>query len=131
MKRGYTVIELILVIVIIGIIFAITVPNLTRGKIVANESAAQANLRIISMALENYATANNGIYPTSEASLTGANPPYLSRSFCGSTVSGFTYSCTLQSTTYTVSATPANCGNTGSHNYNITLGGGLGTSNCP
>jgi prepilin-type N-terminal cleavage/methylation domain-containing protein len=129
-KKDFTLIELIIVIVIIGILITIVIPRLSTTHRIANESAAQANLRTISAALENYATVNNGNYPTDESQLTGASPPYLSQSFCGNTVSGYDFSCTLSSSGYTVTATPTSCGSSGSNNYTITTGGVLSSAPC-
>lgn len=131
MKKTITLIELIMVIVIVGILAVLVIPNLSRSRIIANESATQANLKSISAALENYATSNNGTYPTLESSLTSANPPYLSQSFDGTTQGGYTYTYTLTTSAYTITAVPSNCGGSGTKNYNVTTGGVLNSANCP
>ncbi len=119
-----------MVIVVVSILAVIAMPKMFRTQTVANDSAAKANLEIISAALENYAISNNGNYPTSESQLTGASPPYLNRSYCGKTINGYSYSCTLNTTGYTITATPASCGSSGTKNYTITTGGLLSESGC-
>ena len=114
MRNAFTIIELIIVIIVVGIMILIAIPNVTRSRITANESTTQQNLQIFSAACENFATNNHGDYPTSEAQLTGAAPPYLSQSFCGRTINGYTYSCSFTAAAYSVDADADGCGSTGS-----------------
>jgi len=119
-----------MVIVIVGILAVIAMPKMFKTQTIANDSAAKANLEIISAALENYALHNNGEYPDDVGDLTGASPPYLNRPYCGETINGYSYSCTLSTTGYTITATPVSCGSSGTKNYTITTGGLLSEPDC-
>lgn len=63
-KRAFTLVELVIVIVILGIlagVAAISFSNVTKD---AKESVAKANLRAVKSALQMYAVENAGKYPT-------------------------------------------------------------------
>jgi type IV pilus assembly protein PilA len=73
--KGFSLIELLIVVAIILIIAAIAIPNLMRARIAANESSAVASIRTINTAEVSYSTA----YPSSGfaaglANLGGATP---------------------------------------------------------
>ena len=54
--RGFSLIELLIVVAIILIIAAIALPNLLRARIAANEASAVASIRTISTAETTYAS---------------------------------------------------------------------------
>ena len=60
MKKGFTMIELIFVIVILGILASVAVPRLAGTKADAEESAAVANLRTLVSDLNTYYVAKGG-----------------------------------------------------------------------
>lgn len=73
-KKGFTLIELMIVIAIIAILAAILVPNFMRARASGQLTACESNLKNEGTALEMYATDNVGRYP---ANLDDLTPDYL------------------------------------------------------
>src|SRR5215471_19967325 len=73
-QKGFSLIELLIVVAIILIISAIAIPNLMRARMSANESSAVGSLRTINTAEIGYFTTYPAVGFTSLASLGGAQP---------------------------------------------------------
>jgi len=113
-SKGFSLLELLIVVAIILIIATIAIPSLLRSRQAANESAAVANVRTINTAEVTYLSGSGGTYGLM-ADLIGAR--LLDDTFTG-TKAGYNYGITLDVTgqDYTVSATPAST-NTGRYGY--------------
>jgi len=121
MKRGFTLVEIMIVVAIIALLAAIAIPNLLRARVNANESNAQATLKTIATACESFASANSGNYPADYGALLSANPPYVNDNYTNGTKSGYDFVCTMNASTgYNCTATPAYMNTTGTKNFRIT-----------
>jgi type IV pilus assembly protein PilA len=134
--RGFSLIELLIVVAIILIIAAISIPNLLRSRMAANEASAVGSIRTINVAALLYQS-TYGAYPATLAQIgtagttvncnnaelidsvltTGVKSGYSIAIVAGTTPvasSAITAGCTAGSTDgYVVTATPTGVGTTG------------------
>ena len=112
MKRGFTLVEIMIVVAIIALLAAIAIPNLLGARRTANEAAAKANIRTLATELETYsAGTGNGAYPADVATLQGVS--VAATKYCaapcttdGMGCGGYVYTCVVAPTSYTLTAAP-------------------------
>jgi type IV pilus assembly protein PilA len=149
-QKGFSLIELLIVVAIILIIAAIAIPNLLRAKIAANQASAVGSLRTLNTACIAFST-SYGQYPTKLSDLgpIAANGTASSTSadlidsvLAAGSKSGYTFAYTAAAPyqSYSITATPLTVGTTGQSMYYTdqsgvirvnTSGSGAGASSTP
>src|SRR5581483_11226837 len=149
-QKGFSLIELLIVVAIILIIAAIAIPNLLRAKIAANQASAVGSLRTLNTACVAYST-SYGQFPTALTNLgpiaAGGTASSTSADLIDSVLAAgqksgynFTFTPGAANQSYSVTATPITVGTTGQNMYYTdqsgvirvdTSGAGAGVSSTP
>jgi type IV pilus assembly protein PilA len=102
-KKGFTLVELMVVVAIIGILVAIAVPIYNASQDRAKANACKANLRTINGAISMYTANNDGALPADIAALKSGG--YLQTE----------PKCPSDNDAYTIEGNMAKCPNGGTH----------------
>jgi type IV pilus assembly protein PilA len=127
-QKGFSLIELLIVVAIILIIAAIAIPNLLRSRMAANQASAVGSVRTINTASISYnSTYGNGFPPSLAAignngstTITCTNAELIDTVLTSGTKSGYTFVLTKGQTQVNSSASSCAAGYGYSDGYMVT-----------
>jgi type IV pilus assembly protein PilA len=125
-QKGFSLIELLIVVAIILIIAAIAIPNLLRAKISANQASAVGSLRTLNTACIEFSTsygqfpaALTNLGPVGSGTASSTSADLIDSVLSAGTKSGYTFSYTAGASnqSYSITATPITAATTGQNMY--------------
>ena len=121
-RKGFTLVEIMIVIAIIVVIAAIAIPAVLRSRVAANEASAITSLKTINWASITY-KATNSVYPSNLSDLITCNPSYIDSALASGMKQGYNFSLISTNSTFSITAVPTVPNITGVRTFYTDTGG--------
>lgn len=122
-KKGFTLIEVMVSLLIVGVLMLVAMPAVEKAKINSNQASAKTTLKTIVKALESYYNVKYR-YPNDIDLLVTSNPSFINKNYFVDSHFGYTFTSTNSNFYYEIVATPLN-NNHGAIIYKATTGGNI------
>lgn len=126
-SKGFTLVEIMIVVSIILMVSAISIPGLLRARMNANETSAVASLKTICWAATTY-RGTNPAYPANLSDLSVAASAYVDAVLGSGLKQGYQFNLTGGTNTYSATAIPITPNITGVRTFFVDAAGIIRTS---
>ncbi len=120
-RKGFTLVEIMIVVVLITLIATIAIPSLVRSRHNANETAAIGSMHTLMTAMQSFHTSQTPTtYPADLAALHAEVPQYIDSVLATGSKQGYNFTYALVSSNeFTLTATPISAHLTGTRSFFI------------
>jgi len=125
--KGFTLVEIMIVVGVIALLATMTIPQMMRSRLNANEVATIGNMRALYHGCIAYNSMSNPhVYPDNLTDLTApvSTPPYINQAIASATSAAtvyqgyyFAYTVAADKQSFGIIAWPASFGRTGTKNF--------------